>query len=62
VPDSNPANNSSTQLAGARFADVTTEVDLPASAPAGSVVTVTVTFTNSASGARPRRPARWWAR
>jgi hypothetical protein len=25
-------------------------VDLPASAPAGSVVTVTVTFTNSASG------------
>jgi hypothetical protein len=26
VPDSNPANNTSTQLAGAQFADVTTEV------------------------------------
>ncbi|MDP2263475.1 MAG: CARDB domain-containing protein, partial [Hydrogenophaga sp.] len=49
VPDSNLSNNSSTQSAGALFADVTTEVDLPATAPAGSIVTGTVVFTNSAS-------------
>ena len=51
MPDGNLANNSDTETVGALFADVTTEVDLPASAPAGSVVSVTVTFTNSASGA-----------
>ena len=49
VPDSNPANNTDTELGGAQFADVSTEVDLPTTAPAGSVVTVTVTFTNSAA-------------
>ncbi|MDP2066667.1 MAG: JDVT-CTERM domain-containing protein [Burkholderiaceae bacterium] len=51
VPDSNSANNTSTQVGVALFADVTTAVTLPANAPAGSVVTVNVNFTNSASGA-----------
>ena len=44
-------NNTGTQtgLVIQLFADVTTEVDLPASAPAGTVVTGTVVFTNSAA-------------
>ncbi|WP_439115620.1 SdrD B-like domain-containing protein [Hydrogenophaga sp.] len=48
VPDSNPSNNTDTEIAGTVLADVTTEVDLPANAPAGTVVTGTVVFTNSA--------------
>ncbi|PKO41551.1 MAG: hypothetical protein CVU30_13690 [Betaproteobacteria bacterium HGW-Betaproteobacteria-3] len=49
VPDSNLANNTDTKVSGALFADMTTAVVLPANAPAGSVVSGTVTFTNSGS-------------
>ncbi len=47
VPDSNGNNNTDTKVSGALFADVTTAVVLPTNAPAGSVVSGTVTFTNS---------------
>jgi uncharacterized repeat protein (TIGR01451 family) len=49
--DPNLANNTaSASVAVAALADVSTTLRLPAGAPAGSVVSVTVTFSNSATG------------
>lgn len=49
IVDSNPGNNTATALSGVVYADLLTSVVLPGSAPAGSVASGTVTFTNSAS-------------
>jgi hypothetical protein len=49
VADSNLTNNSDTKVSGVLYAELSSTVLLPASAPAGSVVSGTVTFTNDAS-------------
>ena len=49
VPDSNLGNNTATAIVNALFADVTTSLYLPINALAGSTVSGTAVFTNSAA-------------
>jgi uncharacterized repeat protein (TIGR01451 family) len=51
--DVNPANNQSVDRVAPLLVDVTTTIDLPASAAPGSVITVTVTSANSGTATTP---------